>query len=74
MIRQQMEKMENKDERIEELQDLIEKVRPQLMEAARRLSAARREAGDKLAEDIERQLQDLHMAHTKFHVELQPWQ
>ena len=48
----------------------IEKVRPQIMEAAQRLSEARRAAGDRLAAEIERQLKDLHMAHTRFHVEL----
>lgn len=69
-IRVQIEQMENKDERIEELRQTIEKVRPQLMEAAQRLSEARRAAGDRLAAEIEGQLKDLHMAHTRFHVEL----
>jgi len=69
-IRAQIELMENKDERIAELKRALESVRPQLVQAAQKLSEARRNAGDRLAEEIERQLKDLHMAHTRFYVEL----
>lgn len=69
-IRQQIEQMENKDERLVELQDIISKTEPKLKEAAGKLSEARRTAADRLAAEIERQLQDLHMVHTKFYVEL----
>jgi DNA repair protein RecN (Recombination protein N) len=69
-IRAQIELMENKDERIAELHRAIEQVRPKLVQAARQLSEARRNAGDRLAQEIERQLKDLHMVHTRFYVEL----
>jgi len=69
-IRGQIEQLTNKDERISDLQQIIDHARPRLVEAASKLSEARRAAGNRLAQEIERQLQDLHMAHTKFHVEL----
>ena len=69
-IRRQVEQMENKDERIAELQESLQVIRPKLADLAAQLSDARRKAGDRLAKEIEQQLQDLHMAHTKFHVEL----
>jgi DNA repair protein RecN (Recombination protein N) len=69
-IRAQIELMENKDERITELKRTLEIVKPKLMQAAEQLSEARRMAGDRLAQEIEQQLKDLHMAHTRFYVEL----
>lgn len=69
-IRAQIETMTNKDERIRELEALLEQRRPLLVAAAEKLSEARRAAGDRLAREIERQLDDLHMSNTKFHVEL----
>jgi len=69
-IRAQVDQIEHKDERIAELRQTIEAIRPKLEEAANRLSEARRAAGERLAREIERQLHDLHMAHTKFYVDL----
>ena len=60
----------NTEDRIEELQLEVETLRRQVGELAGQLSTKRREAGDRLAEGIEAELQELGMDRTQFVVDL----
>ncbi|GAB2696840.1 DNA repair protein RecN [Paenibacillus thermoaerophilus] len=69
-IKRELEMIENKDEVLAKLNRETEAAARKLAEAAERLSELRREAADKLARAIEKELQDLHMERTRFEVHL----
>ncbi len=61
------------EERIAELEAEERQLLQAIGELGQRLSAARREAGARLAQAVERELDDLRMEHARFSVDLQ-WQ
>jgi len=61
-----LENLSNQDERIQQLETLIEQYTVKLGEQAAKLSSARRKAADTLAAEIERHLSDLNMERTRF--------
>ncbi|HEY77399.1 MAG TPA: DNA repair protein RecN [Thermoflexia bacterium] len=68
---EELETLTHSEERIEELQAEEERLLAELGEAAGELSRRRREAAQRLAEEVERELQDLRMEGARFGVEFQ---
>lgn len=69
-IQKELSTLDHKEERLQELEGRLQEQRAVCAGLARRLSAMRVSAGKKLAEDIERELKELHMERTKFHVSI----
>lgn len=69
-IKSEAAAIENKDERIQQLEAELQKEEEQLMRHAALLSKQRAIAAEKLAEQIEVHLQDLHMERTRFAVDI----
>ncbi len=66
----ELESITHSEERIEELRDQEEKLRYSIGHMAADLSHARREAGERLAAEVEAQLADLSMEGARFAVDL----
>ncbi len=66
----ELETIEHRSERMEALGAQEAKLLKQIGQAAEALSAARREAGDRLARAVETELTELRMERTQFYVEL----
>jgi DNA repair protein RecN (Recombination protein N) len=69
-IEQELSVLDNKEEKLEELESLIKENRAICLTLARQLSDLRKKAGQELAENIEFELKELHMERTKFHVSI----
>lgn len=69
-IRQEVDALENKDERLEQLQVQREKLTERLMNQAFELSAVRQQKAVELAAQIEAELKDLQMGRTSLEVKL----
>ncbi|MCR8642402.1 DNA repair protein RecN [Paenibacillus sp. N1-5-1-14] len=69
-IKQELDALEHKDARNEELQQQLDAQGIILAEAGMELSARRKEASESLARDIECELRDLHMERTQFAVQI----
>ena len=69
----ELDSITHAEERIAELEQEEERLLRAIGEVGQRLSASRREAGERLAAAVERELDDLRMEHARFHVDLQ-WQ
>src|SRR5690606_29633209 len=70
-IVQEIGKMENKDERIAELENQLAPTRDKLRQAAEQLHTLRQKCAQKLAEQVERELADLNMERTRFQVKIE---
>lgn len=70
-IVQKIGKMENKDERIAELENQLAPTRDKLRQAAEQLHTLRQKCAQKLAEQVERELADLNMERTRFQVKIE---
>ena len=68
-IEAEMNEVENRDVRRQELQEELDAARVQLADVAERLSKLRKDAAEKLEQEIRIQLADLNMAKTVFKVE-----
>jgi len=68
--RAQLEEIDTSDERLEELLEEETGLLQHIGELCERVSKARREAGDRLAAQIESELKDLRMGSAKFEVDL----
>ncbi len=69
----ELDSITHAEERIAELEQEEERLLRAIGEVGQRLSASRREAGERLAAAVERELDDLRMEHARFCVDLQ-WQ
>jgi DNA repair protein RecN (Recombination protein N) len=69
----ELDSITHAEERIAELEQEEERLLRAIGEVGQRLSASRREAGERLAAAVERELDDLRMEHARFRVDLQ-WQ
>jgi len=69
----ELDSITHAEERIAELEREEERLLRAIGEVGQRLSASRREAGERLAAAVERELDDLRMEHARFRVDLQ-WQ
>lgn len=69
----ELDSITHAEERIAELEQEEEQLLRAIGEVGQRLSASRREAGERLAAAVERELDDLRMEHARFRVDLQ-WQ
>lgn len=67
-IEDELEKMENRENRIEELQKKVEETGQDLAIEARELSEIRKRVAMQLAFFIEKELKDLHMSRTQFEI------
>jgi len=67
-----MEDMEGRREHLEQLKDKAKDLAVELAERASRLSERRRKAAGELAAAVERELEKLHMADTRFEVAFDP--
>ncbi|MBW5446762.1 DNA repair protein RecN [Cohnella sp. CFH 77786] len=70
-IRAEAERMENRDERLRELEAEERRLLQELTAKAEKLSAIRRDAGEVLARAIVRELEDLQMSRSVFEVKLE---
>ena len=70
-IREETERLENRDERLRELAEAEESLREHLAALAERLSALRREAAARLSEEIVRELAGLNMPRSVFEVRME---
>ncbi|NOZ29226.1 MAG: DNA repair protein RecN [Chloroflexi bacterium] len=66
----ELDTITHSEERIAELEGEEERLLHEIGELGERLSAARREAGQRLAQEVERELADLRMEHARFGVDL----
>jgi DNA repair protein RecN (Recombination protein N) len=66
----ELDRLTHRDERTAELREQEARLRDAIGERAGRLSRARQEAATTLARALERELEDLHMARTRFQVEM----
>lgn len=71
-ISRESELLENKDEYLEKLTAKRNELLGGLLEAAGRLSEARRKCADELAAQVELELKDLQMERTRLEVKLEP--
>ncbi len=71
-FRLELEGLEGADARLESLEQTIAEARQRFLQAARRLSEARRGAGDRLAEAVTGHMQELGMKGGTFAIELTP--
>lgn len=69
-IRNELSALDHKEEKLQELEAALQAKHQEAVGLARQLSALRRNAGMRLAEGIERELKELHMERTKFHVSI----
>jgi DNA repair protein RecN (Recombination protein N) len=70
-ITHELQIMENKDELIGQLQQQLAAETKQLIKAASELSAVRQKVAQRLSQEIEEELKDLHMEKTRFQVQLE---
>jgi len=70
-IREEMDRLENRDERLRELVEAEESLRAGLAGLAERLSALRRDAAARLSEEIVRELAELNMPRSVFEVRME---
>ena len=70
-IRGEMDRLENRDERLRQLAEEEESLRRQLAELAERMSALRRDAADRLSGEIARELAELNMPRSVFEVNME---
>lgn len=66
--REELDGIDNSDERLKKLAKQEDELLHHIGELSERISKTRREAGDRLAAQIEAELQDLRMAAATFHV------
>jgi DNA repair protein RecN (Recombination protein N) len=71
-MRQELDELENAEERGGELEADIERVRAEVFEIAHKLSKKRRQAAGDLAERLERELEELNMQNTRFQISFDP--
>ncbi|MFW5966283.1 MAG: DNA repair protein RecN [Persicimonas sp.] len=71
-MKEELDELENAEERGEELRAELEKKRADALQIARDLSEKRRDAAAKLEERIEEELSELNMKHTRFEVSFSP--
>jgi DNA repair protein RecN (Recombination protein N) len=71
-MRVELNRLENAEERGQELDQELELAMTQALRIARALSKGRRDAARRLEEALERELCDLNMARTRFIVDFQP--
>lgn len=69
-IQDELESLDHKEEKLQELETRWTIVRGDLAKYATRLSDLRKLAGEKLAGEIERELRSLHMERTQFRVSI----
>ncbi|OAB46386.1 DNA repair protein RecN [Paenibacillus antarcticus] len=69
-IKQETDLLENKDERLESLRELRDGMLDGLLQAAYKLSQARRHCSEELASQVESELKDLQMERTSLQVKL----
>ncbi len=70
-LEEELSALDNLDDNLEELKAQYAEMRAALYEEAGRLHARRVQAGEHLAEAIERELQDLDLKHARFRVEVE---
>ncbi|WP_166239185.1 DNA repair protein RecN [Paenibacillus turpanensis] len=68
----ELDYIDRKDEKLEQLSAALEKQRAVLMHLGERLSEVRKQSALKLASQIETHLSDLHMEKTRFQVQIEP--
>lgn len=73
-IKEQLNKLDNKDERIEELQQIVAQEKDSLTRLAEQLTALRKNEAKKLSRQIEQELTDLHMEKTQFTVQIKQYE
>ncbi|GIQ70670.1 DNA repair protein RecN [Xylanibacillus composti] len=71
-IKQDVEKIENRDQHLEELRAQLEQVKAELHQQGAALSAVRRKQADRLAKGVTAHLHDLQMERTRFEVSVKP--
>lgn len=69
-IKRQLEVLDNKEDKIKELQQEVERLQAELMEKAKAISFIRKEAAAHLSAEMESELTDLQMKQVRFQVEL----
>ncbi|MFS1512233.1 DNA repair protein RecN [Chengkuizengella sp. SCS-71B] len=69
-IKSELEQMENKDDKIQELEKEKEIILHELRKSAKQLSDKRRKISDQLSKKIELELRDLQMEKTRFDVHI----
>ncbi|WP_438448821.1 DNA repair protein RecN [Gorillibacterium sp. sgz5001074] len=69
-IKNELSALDHKEEKLQELESQLKDKHNECVGLAGKLSALRRSAGLRLAEGIERELKELHMERTKFHVNI----
>jgi DNA repair protein RecN (Recombination protein N) len=69
-VQQELDLIENKDEKLQELQKQEQQAAQSLRKFARSLSEQRQQVADKLAAEIVNELRDLHMEKTQFKVQI----
>ena len=67
---EELDRLTHREERTAELQEQEARLRDEIGARAARLSLARQEAAAALAQAMERELEDLHMARARFQVEI----
>ncbi|MDF2669649.1 MAG: repair protein RecN [Paenibacillus sp.] len=70
-IKNEMDVLDNKEERLEALRLATEKQQSIITELGQRLSGYRKQAAERLAREIEQELKDLHMERTRFEASLE---
>jgi len=71
-MREEIDRLRNVEARTDELKEELEEAEREAFDVARRLSAERRDAAEKLRERVEEELEDLHMEETRFLVDFEP--
>lgn len=70
-VKQELHVLKNRESHVHELQSRLDELQSNLKDKARELSRIRRKAAHRLQQEVEQQLQDLHMKHTTFGVHFQ---
>lgn len=69
-IEVELDALKNRERHTRDLQKQANELRAELTAKARQLSTKRKEAAERLQREVERELKELHMKHTRFDVEM----